>query len=183
MNAGGSSIARIFTQLSKILGFKIILVIRNEIHREELLNLGAWKVINSALSNVHENIMSFTGCIGATVSIDSVGGESGELLVKCLRQSGKYLSLGLLSGIQVNWKKVNEEYGIKTLLFSLRLWNRSISVTDWHKKFNEIIDLTTNNKLKLSTINKKYSFTYYKKAIHHAQLPALKGKILLTHTN
>lgn len=61
MNASGSSIARLFAQLSKILGFKIILVIRNEVHREELFNLGAWKVINSKFSNVHENIMSFTG--------------------------------------------------------------------------------------------------------------------------
>lgn len=181
MNAGGSAIARFFTQLSNILGFSILLVIRNEIHRNELYELGAWKVFNSSTANINEAVMDVTGGKGVDVSIDSVGGESGELLAKCLKQNGRYLSLGLLSGIQVDWEKINKEFGIPPDLFSLRRWNQLASTSRWHQKFTEIIDLILKENIKLAKINGKYKFKDFKHALHHTQIPGNKGKVLLTH--
>lgn len=181
MNAGGSAIARFFTQLSNILGFRVILVIRNEMHRNELYELGAWKVFNSSTANIHEAVMDATGGKGVDVSIDSVGGESGEWLAKCLKNNGRYLSLGLLSGIQVNWEKIYKDFGIRPDLFSLRRWNQHASTSKWHQKFTEIIDLILNENIKLPKISRKYRFKDFKNALHHTQIPGNKGKVLLTH--
>lgn len=181
MNAGGSVIARIFSQLSNIVGFKLILVIRNDQYVGELLDLGAWKIINSSLSNVHEVVMDITLNKGVNVSIDSVGGESGELLGKCTKKGGQYLSLGLLSGKQVNWKKISNEYKLNTQLFSLRIWNQKSSIEGWQYKFEELINLILNKKLKLMDINNKYDFKDYESALNGVLCSERKGKITLAH--
>ena len=50
VNAGGSAIGRIFAQISKIYGFKLIALTRDDCHTAELYRLGAVSVINTTKS-------------------------------------------------------------------------------------------------------------------------------------
>lgn len=57
VNACGSSIGRIFAQLSKVLGFSLVAITRNNNYTEKLLRLGASKVINTSENQLHKIIM------------------------------------------------------------------------------------------------------------------------------
>lgn len=80
VNACGSSIGRILAQLSKILGFKLIAVTRNDKYTEELLKLGASYVIDTSRASLQDTVMELTNGRGAKAAIDSVGGIDGSEL-------------------------------------------------------------------------------------------------------
>lgn len=103
VNACGSSIGHIFAQLSKLLGFRLIAITRNNKHTEKLINLGASFVIDTSKNPLYETVMELTSGIGADAAIDSIGGSSGNDLAFCVHPNGNFLTIGLLSGIQVNW--------------------------------------------------------------------------------
>ena len=90
VNACGSAIGRIFAQLSKVLGFRLIAVTRNDNYTQDLLKLGASYVINTTESAF------------------------------CVRPNGFFLTLGLLSGIPVDWRKISLQAKVNTKLFHLR---------------------------------------------------------------
>lgn len=106
VNACGSSIGRIFAQLSKVLGFQLIAVTRNSKYTEDLLHLGASYVIDTSKVALSETIMELTNGIGADAAIDSVGGPCGNDLAFSVRPNGNFITIGLLSGIQVNWSDI-----------------------------------------------------------------------------
>ncbi|GAB1792797.1 zinc-dependent alcohol dehydrogenase family protein [Priestia megaterium] len=84
VNACGSSIGRIFAQLSHILGFRLIAVTRNNIYTEELTQLGASYVINTEMTSVYNTVMELTNGRGAKAAIDSIGEPSGTSLAYCV---------------------------------------------------------------------------------------------------
>src|SRR5699024_6854187 len=92
VNACGSSIGHIFAQLSKILGFQLIAVTRNNHYTEKLLHLGASYVINTAEDHLQKTVMELTNGIGANAAIDSVGGPSGNELAFCIQPNGHFLT-------------------------------------------------------------------------------------------
>lgn len=98
VNACGSAIGRIFAQLSKVFGYKLIAVVRNDIHTQELQSLGAWAVINTSQESLVDSVRELTYGIGATAGIDSIGGQDGHDLIDSIRPGGTVLSIGLLSG-------------------------------------------------------------------------------------
>lgn len=102
VNAGGSSIGRIFAQLSKIIGFRLIAVTRNHAHTKELLQLGASYVINTTEEPLHGTVRELTNGKGVNAAIDSIGGISGTELAFCIQPGGTFLTIGLLSGTPVN---------------------------------------------------------------------------------
>lgn len=57
VNACGSAIGRIFAQLSKVFGFQLIAVTRNNKYTRDLLKLGASYVINTSETALHDAIM------------------------------------------------------------------------------------------------------------------------------
>lgn len=102
VNACGSSIGRIFAQLSNILGFRLIAVVRNNNYTKELFQLGASYVINTSEESLHNIVKELTNGIGVTSAIDSIGGVDRTELASCVKPKGILLSLGLLSGTPVN---------------------------------------------------------------------------------
>src|SRR5699024_1002936 len=97
VNACGSAIGHIFAQLSKVLGFRLIAITRNDKYSKDLLKLGASFVINTSVYPLRETVMNLTGGDGADAAIDSIGGAAGNNLAFCLRPEGTFLTLGLLS--------------------------------------------------------------------------------------
>src|SRR5699024_6368436 len=88
VNACGSSIGHLFAQLSKVLGFQLIAITRNDKYSKDLLRFGASYVINTSVDPLHETVMDLTGGVGAKAAIDSIGGSAGNDLAFCVRPEG-----------------------------------------------------------------------------------------------
>ncbi|WP_274366164.1 zinc-dependent alcohol dehydrogenase family protein [Paenibacillus thermotolerans] len=182
VNACGSSIGRIFAQLSKIIGFRLIAVTRNNTHTKELLHLGASYVINTEEAQLHETVRELTNGMGANAAIDSVGGESGTDLAFCVRPGGTFLTIGLLSGTSVHWADLTHKAKVNVKMFHLRHWNQQVSIQAWKESFNRLISFIIDGRLRLMMPADQYNLIDVHEAIRAAQSPERKkGKILLTN--
>lgn len=181
VNACGSSIGRIFAQLSKIIGFRLIAVTRNNNYTKELLQLGALDVINTAETPLFSTVMELTKGMGASSAIDSVGGIDGTNLAFCVRPKGIFLTIGLLSGISVDWKRISQTTNVNVKMFHLRHWNQQVSTQFWQETFHRLIALINDKRLKLMAPEAYYDLSDVKEAIHVAKLTkGNKGKVILT---
>ncbi|MGE7904704.1 zinc-dependent alcohol dehydrogenase family protein [Peribacillus sp. NPDC094092] len=178
VNACGSSIGRIFTQLSNILGFKLIAVTRNNKYTEELLKLGASYVIDTSRSSLHDAVMDWTNGRGAKAAIDSVGGIDGSELAFCVRPNGILLTIGLLSGQSVNWAEISQRTKVDVKMFHLRHWNQQASVQTWHETFNLLMGFIHDKRLKFMMPASCYSLQDMQKAIMATDN---EGKIFLSN--
>ena len=181
VNACGSSIGHIFAQLSKILGFRLIAVTRNNKYTEELLHLGASYVIDTSKAPLYETVMELTNGIGADAAIDSVGGSSGNDLAFCVHPNGNFLTIGLLSGIQVNWADIVNKAKVNANIFHLRNWNKNVSADKWQETFNHLISLINDKRLSLMMVDSQYDLSDVKKAVDVVESSKItKGKVFLT---
>ncbi|BAU29435.1 NADPH:quinone reductase-like Zn-dependent oxidoreductase [Aneurinibacillus soli] len=180
VNACGSSIGRLFAQLSKVIGFKLIAVTRNNTYTEELLQLGASYVINTMETPVHKTVMELTNGLGANAAIDSVGGSSGTELAFCIRPSGTFLTIGLLSGTPVNWADVTNKAKVNVKMFHLRHWNQQVSVQTWQKTFNHLMSLIIDGRLKFMMPVSAYDLQDVHDAVRFSEVSTRnQGKIFL----
>lgn len=181
VNACGSSIGHIFAQLSKLLGFQLIAITRNNKHAEKLLNLGASFVIDTSKNPLYETVMELTRGVGADAAIDSIGGSSGNDLAFCVHPNGNFLTIGLLSGIQVNWSDIVNKAKVNASIFHLRNWNKDVSADKWQNTFNHLITLIDDKKLSLMMVDSQYDLSNVKKAVEEVEtLKETKGKVFLT---
>jgi NADPH:quinone reductase-like Zn-dependent oxidoreductase len=178
VNAGGSAIGRIFAQLSKILGFRMIALTRNDHHTAELYRLGAYSVLNTMEELLQERIAEITEGCGASAAVDCIGGADGERLVSFLRPHGTVISVGLLSGIAPIWHEATQGTQVKVKLFWLKHWVERCSQERWEQVFNEVIELVRNGRLLMANIGPTYELTNVKQAIAAAESSIL-GKVLL----
>lgn len=178
MNACGSSISSIIIQLSKILGFRVIALTSNFKNKNKLIQLGAMEVIDSKNPKKIDEIMKLTDGMGADSGIDFIGGNDGNDLAKGIKKQGTYLSLGLLSGKQVNWPDIKNN-GIHPRLFHLRNWNQSVSIEKWHQTFHNLIELIEKQKIILNYPEKVYDFNNVKQAIEYLSNKKNRGKVFL----
>lgn len=180
VNACGSSIGHIFAQLSKILDFQLIGVTRNNKYTEDLLHLGASYVIDTSTVPLYETVMELTNGIGADAAIDSIGGSSGNHLAFCVHPNGNFLTIGLLSGIQVNWADIVNKSNVNANMFHLRNWNKNVTINKWQATFNRLIRLIDEQKLRLMIVDSKYDLLNIKTAVNAVESKETKGKVFLT---
>lgn len=178
VNAGGSAIGRIFAQLSKILGFRMIALTRNDCHTAELYRLGAAFVVNTMEELLQEKIAELTEGRGANAAVDCIGGADGEQLVSCIRPHGTVISVGLLSGISPLWHEVTRGTQVNVKLFWLKHWVERCSQEQWEQVFNEVIELVREGRLLMANIGATYELTNVKQAIETAE-SSIEGKVLL----
>lgn len=181
VNACGSSIGRIFAQLSKILGFRLIAVTRNNKYTDDLLQIGASYVIDNSKDSLHETVMELTNGIGADAAIDSIGGSDGNELAFSVRPNGNFITIGLLSGVQVNWAEIVNQAKVNANMFHLRHWNKNISTDKWQETFYHLINLITDKELRLMKVDSQYDLHDVKKAVEFVESSKVnKGKVFLT---
>lgn len=180
INACGSSIGRIFTQISRITGFQVIAVTRSHRHTEQLLHHGAAHVINVSETNLYEAVMAITQGRGAAAGIDSIGGSAAVELAQCVRSGGKVISIGLLSGQPVNWISVAKQTGVTPIMYWLRHWVERASVQEWHEVFNEVIPMIQCGKLQLDKPGSSFDLNEIHMAIAASSASDRAGKTLLT---
>jgi len=179
VNAGGSAIGRVYAQLAKLLGFRLIAITRNDLHTKDLLTLGAWRVLNTAELPLKETIREWTEGKGATAAIDSIGGADGTALAYCLKTGGTLLTIGLLSGEQINWQAISREVNIRPALFHLRHWNREATNEAWHAVFRQLINWVQAGQLSFQQPNAVYVLADTKQAVAAIENKQHQGKIYL----
>lgn len=157
VNACGSAIGKLFAQLSTILGFELIAIVRNDKHTEKLLELGALRVFNTANESLSELPI-------LDAAIDSIGGFDGTELAKKVKTGGKFETLGLFSGQQVDWQMI-AKLPITAEIFHLRHWNAKLSVAEWQEMMTTVVDLVRSNQLKIENPVKIFHYKDYKKAL------------------
>ncbi len=180
VNACGSAIGHIFAQLSKVLGFRLIAVTRNHTYTKELRRLGASFVINTSVHPLRETVMDLTNGRGARGAIDSIGGTDGTNLAFCVHPEGTFLTIGLLSGIQVDWAAIANKAQVDAKLFHLRHWNNKISAETWQETFQHVMTLINNKQLNLMIPSAQFDLLSVREAIRRVESKNNKGKIFLT---
>lgn len=177
VNACGSSIGRIFTQLSKILGFKLIAVTRNNTYTEELLKLGAAYVIDTSESSLHDTVMEWTN--GRERTRHRFGGRYRWFRASlCVRPNGILLTIGLLSGKSVNWAKISQRTKVNVKMFHLRHWNQQASVQTWQETFNLLMGFINDKRLSFMMPDSYYGLGDVQEAIRVMETPmSNRGKI------
>ncbi|KYD05438.1 hypothetical protein B4102_3162 [Heyndrickxia sporothermodurans] len=176
MNAAGSAIGRLFAQLARIIGFQFIAVTRNPIYTEELLKLGASHVIDTSAMPLQESVMELTNGKGVHAAIDSIGGLDGTQLAYCVRPEGNFLTIGLLSGTQIQWKEVSMRTKVNVKLFHLRHWNQEVSVQKWQETFGEIVTLVTEKRLTLAPPASFFNLTKVREAVRQSEASNRSGR-------
>lgn len=180
VNACGSAIGHMYAQFAKLLGFQLIAVTRSQRHTEELQQLGASFVIDTSQMPLYETVMALTKGRGADAAIDSIGGEAGNQLAFCVKPSGKFLAIGLLSGIQVNWTNIVKQAKVQAMMFHLRNWQRQTSTEKWQQTMQQLIHLVHNGSLKMMKVQTHFPLLDIHKAIDAVQ-SSNKGKVFLTN--
>lgn len=169
VNACGSSLGRIFAQLCKHFGLRLIAVTRNDRHAKELLQLGAASVINTRDTALLPALMELTGGLGANAAVDMVGGELGTKLACCVRATGIFVTLGLLSGVPLDWAEIKRKTNARATMFHLRHWNETVSVQGWQGTFRELISLVQAKKLLLPPPRSRFELSKISEAVRAAE--------------
>lgn len=181
VNAGGSAIGRIFAQLARILGFKLVALTRNNHYTEELLQLGAAHVINTVEMPVHSIVKDMTHGKGAKAAIDSIGGQDGSELASMVQPGGSVVTIGLLSGQPVNWAEVTRNTGVHVKLFHLRHWNEQASVQKWQDTFRVLMELVREQRLAFRTPSAYFDLNQVGEAVQVAESTGRNiGKVFLS---
>ena len=138
-------------------------------------------VIDTSKFPLHETVMELTNGKGADAAIDSVGGSSGNELAFCVHPNGNFLTIGLLSGVQVNWAGIVNKAKVNANMFHLRNWNKNVSTDKWQETFNYLIRLVADKKLRLMMVDSQYDLSNVKKAVDVVESSnRAKGKVFLT---
>ncbi|WP_286172007.1 zinc-dependent alcohol dehydrogenase family protein [Gracilibacillus phocaeensis] len=177
VNACGSMIGHLYAQLANVVGFRLIAVTRNLKHSQDLLELGATAVIDTSRYPLYETVMDLTNGLRADAAIDSIGGQEAVDLAGCLQSNGSFISIGLLSGIPIDWQALRRD--IRADLFHLRHWNQQVTDHRWHDTLQQIVQLTAKKRLQLLPVKASFPLKSIDKALL-AALDGRKGKVLLT---
>lgn len=123
-----------------------------------------------------------TGGDGVDATIDSIGGPDGNDLAFCVRSKGAFLTLGLLSGIQVDLAEITNETKVNAKLFHLRHWNKRVSANEWQETFNHLIKLIRDKKIRLMRPESYYNLSEIREAIRIGESSdGHQGKVILTN--
>ncbi|MEK4976528.1 zinc-dependent alcohol dehydrogenase family protein [Bacillus sp. FSL K6-6540] len=180
VNACGSAIGRIFAQFSKVFGYRLIAVVRNDSHTQELYSLGAWAVIDTSKELLVHRVLELTCEMGATAGIDSIGGQDGHDLIECIRPGGTVLNIGLMSGTHLNWARIHHKHSnIRVKPYWLRRWIEGISDVRWHETFGDVFQLVIDGELTIQAPRTRFSLREYEKAIIETQQSGHIGKVIL----
>ncbi|MFD1413214.1 zinc-dependent alcohol dehydrogenase family protein [Oceanobacillus jeddahense] len=177
VNACGSAIGHLYAQFARVLNVRLIAVVRNSKHTQKLLNLGASEVVDTSSQSLFEVVMEKTNGKGADAAIDSLGGSAGSELAGCLCSQGYFLSIGLLSGQQMNWGAFADK--VQMNIFHLRHWNKKTGQAKWQAIFRQIIKLVEKKELLLGFEKANYDLADIKSALNTVA-DGRKGKVILS---
>lgn len=179
LTAGGSAFSKFVTQMAAKRGIKVISTVRRDDLKEELIELGAFAVINTETQDIFREVRTLTGKKGVDYIFEAVGGKVGALAMECLKMGGTMMVYGLLSLKPTpvnNGLVLFKDLTIKG--FWLTTWITSLSKEEKIEVTKNVFGSLTTEQLKTAT-EKKYSLDQVVEAIKHSETPGRKGKIIL----
>ncbi len=103
--------------------------------------------------------------MGVDAAIDSIGGSDGNELAFSVRPNGNFITICLLSEVQVNWADIVNKAKVNANIFHLRNWNKNVSADKWQETFNHLLRLVDNKKLRLMMVDSKYDLSDVKRQL------------------
>ncbi|MFP5596603.1 quinone oxidoreductase [Kluyvera sp. 142486] len=97
-HAAAGGVGLIACQWAKALGAKLIGTVGSQEKADRALQAGAWQVINYRDENIAERVKELTGGKKLSVVYDSVGKDTWEASLDCLKRRGLMVSFGNSSG-------------------------------------------------------------------------------------
>lgn len=139
INAGNSSIAKFFIQLSSSFGYKII-VSTSQVNKNKILESGCIGVVDSNYS-IKEQLLK-QNLPTPNIALDAVGGDVGARLLEAVCDNGIFIIYGCLSmhnypNIINSLLKIKQ---IKPKRFFLRDWESRVSIEFRNAKILQLID-------------------------------------------
>ncbi|MFD7663900.1 zinc-dependent alcohol dehydrogenase family protein [Streptomyces sp. NPDC059788] len=98
LTAASSTVARMVLQLAGPRGLRCLCVVRDKRHRSSLMAAGAEAVLVQGEERLGQQLTALSDAGGIAAVLDAVGGPVGTLALRALRDGGRFVSYGLLSG-------------------------------------------------------------------------------------
>lgn len=183
-SAAGSEIGRMIIRLARRDGIRTINVVRRPESVAELKQLGADTVIVSTDGPIDQQVRDITGQEGVGYAIDPVVGETGTQMFKALREDGRMLVYGSLTGEPI---RVGDDpryilAGRRVLeVFWLGYWLPRLGAGERRQLMGAIADLIKDGTLETSP-GRRYSLDEIDAAVTQAESAGRKGKVFLVPT-
>jgi len=97
LSAGASAVSKIVIQIARERNIKAICLVRDKNHSPQLINLGAFAVLQDEDEKLAEKIMSLTEQKGVRAFLDAVGGDLLDKLISTLSPFGHIVLYGRYS--------------------------------------------------------------------------------------
>ncbi|OKH98983.1 hypothetical protein A6A06_25620 [Streptomyces sp. CB02923] len=98
LTAAASTVARMVIQLAARRGLRCLCVVRDKRHRHSLMAAGAEAVLVQDTERLGQQLAALAEGQGIAAVLDAVGGPVGTHALRSLRDGGRFISYGLLSG-------------------------------------------------------------------------------------
>jgi NADPH:quinone reductase-like Zn-dependent oxidoreductase len=178
-NAAAGAMGRFNREVATTLGLRMIDVVRRSDAADELRSEGASFVVDSSTEDVASRAKDFTNGKGVNVALDSVGGESGGLLLQTLASRGVHLLYGALSleplSLPVG-KPIFSELRVQG--FWLDYWLRETPPADQQTVFGHLLHLMERGEI-APHVGPSFELDAVAEAIRRASAPDGPGKVLL----
>lgn len=178
-NAANSAVGRYVIELSKIMGYRTINIVRREELVSELTQIGADLVVIDG-PNVAKEIREKIGKEKIKLGLDAVAGGATDKISQILSSKGLILTYGALSleNIQLNMAiLMKKDITLKTYWLSHWLQETpKIKIANTYKK---LIAMIASGQLQ-AEIDSTYPLDSFKDAFKRAMAEGRNGKILLT---
>jgi len=178
--AASSTLATLVIQLAKRRGVKTLNVVRRRSQVAEVLARGGDAVVCTEDESFVARAREITGGAGVAAAFDAVGGTTGAEAVRCLRQGGTMLSMGLLSGETIG------PIDTRALIFNGNTI-RGFWIIEWFGRrppevignaLTEVLTLLTTGGL-APTTEAQYPLADFRPALEHVARAGRRGKIML----
>jgi NADPH:quinone reductase-like Zn-dependent oxidoreductase len=183
-SAAGSSLGQMVIRLAHHTGFKTINVVRRAEQADELRKLGANETVvydgeRDEPASLVDQVMRATNGQGVRYAIDPVGGPTGTAIARCLRDSGRMLVYGTLSGeaIELNARDLLT-YTATVEGFWLAKWMAALTLPRRLATVRAVTRLMKAGVL-VNDVGEAFSLEQIADAVRHSETKARGGKAWL----
>ena len=183
-SAAGSSLGQMVIRLAKHTGFKTINIVRRAQQAEELQRLGADTTVlfdgqRDDPASLVDQVLHATNDRGVRYAIDPVGGPTGTAMTRCLRDGGRMLVYGTLSGapIELNARDLLT-YTATVEGFWLAKWMAAAKLPRRLATVRAVTRLMKAGVL-VNDVGEAFSLDQIADAVRHSEVKARGGKAWL----
>lgn len=176
LTAANSSVCKQIIQLAKTRGLKIISLVRQDIYKKELFDIGSDMVLNSETENLEQQIADNTE-EGANAILDAVGGSLGTRILNLAAPFCQIIIYGRLSSEASSFSNGTLIYkNLRIEGFGIDHWIAEKSEKEMDLIWNQLLEAILQGKLRLA-YDRSYSLQDFGTAIAHYEESG--GKIIL----